>query len=112
MSSAEGIDREVIGIKDDEEHAESSLEGPSVCAPPVSFSCQQEVAEDDHEAGVAAVMTEPVCAEVIIVPVSCVTMESTAPRRREHEELAVLLVDVQEECVMSIRIISASNAVP
>ena len=62
---------------------------------------------------VAAVMTEPVCAEVIIVPVSCVTMESTCPESAEStRSLRFFLSMCQEECVMSIRIISASNAVP
>ena len=65
------------------------------------------------KAGVAAVMTEPVCAEVIIVPVSCVTMESTCPESAEStRSLRSFLSMCQEECVMSIRIISASNAVP
>lgn len=64
-------------------------------------------------AGVAAVITEPVCAEVIIVPVSCVTMESTWPERADRSSsLQSFLSICQDECVMTIRMVRASSAVP
>ena len=45
--------------------------------PAVNFSCKSQQPKTTIKAGVAAVMTEPVCADVSIVPVSCVTIDAT-----------------------------------